>query len=855
MQLAAGTKLGPYEIVAGVGAGGMGEVYRARDTRLGRDVAIKVLPESFTGDADRLRRFEQEARSVAALSHPNVLAVYDVGAQDGQHFLVTELLDGETLRERLAKGALRVRRSTEYALQIAHGLGAAHRKGIIHRDLKPENIFVTSDHRVKILDFGLAKAVAAKAAGVESQALTAAAPTSAGLVMGTVGYMSPEQVRGEPADHCSDIFAFGAVLYEMLTGIRAFKRDSAPETMTAILREEPPEITTLNEKVPPAMERIVRRCLEKAPDQRFQSADDVAFAIEALSAFGSSTATQAVKAGRRRSLGRVLFAAVLLAVTAAGAFVGGLSFSRRPEPRNAQITFRNGYLRNARFTPDGESVVYGAMWDGQPFQLYSGRINSPLAQPLEPRNADLLAVSSTGELAVALERRFYLPWVPLGTLARVPSLGGSAKPILDNVLDADWSPDGTQLAVSRAVGTRFVLEYPIGKVLYQTDGFISHLRVSPKGDQVAFLDHPILGDDMGVVSVVDANGKKRDLTVQFRTEQGLAWSPDGREVWFTGTSTNTDSTLHMVTLDGKLRRREVSFGRVVLQDIARDGTLMFTTERVGGSAIAGSVGGAETPNLSSFQWSAVKGLSGDGKTLLIEEYNAFSEDNSYSIYIRRTDGSAAVRVGQGVGVGISPDGSIVAAAHPDQQGVIELLPTGVGSPRTLPATGLLMQGGLWFPDGRRLLLTGSEAGKPISNYVLDTANPQGVKQVTPQGTVAAAIAPDSSAVLAYATDGSLHIYPLNGGEPKPVPGVTTAAGTAVAWLQDGRVIVVETGLAAQAYALDLSSGRKQPWRKIQPADATGLLGVRTLFVTRDGKHYTYETRRVLSDLHVVFDMK
>src|SRR5580698_9264074 len=309
MPLEAGTKLGPYEIVAQLGAGGMGEVYRARDTRLERIVAIKVLPPSLANDADRLARFEGEARVLSTLSHPNLLAIYDVGAQDGLHYLVSEFLDGETLRDRLASGALGQRKAAEYALQMANGLAAAHEKGIVHRDLKPENIFITPGEHLKILDFGLAKlttpaslpgeTVTMTTAGGPSSGSGGSGQTAPGTVMGTVGSMSPEPVRGQTVDSRSDIFSFGAILYEMVAGRRAFKGDSAVETMNAVLKEEPPDLDPAQLKVSPGMERIIRHCLEKTPANRFQSARDLGFALSALSGSSSdasSTATQAAQA-------------------------------------------------------------------------------------------------------------------------------------------------------------------------------------------------------------------------------------------------------------------------------------------------------------------------------------------------------------------------------------------------------------------------------------------------------------------------------------------------------------------------------------------------------------------------------
>jgi serine/threonine protein kinase len=276
ITLASGTKLGEYEVKSLIGSGGMGEVYRARDSQLGRDVAIKVLPSFLSSDSDRLRRFEQEARAAAALNHPNILAVFQMGKYEGTPYLVSELLEGETLREQIKRGRLSVRKTIEYGSQIARGLAAAHEKGIVHRDLKPENLFVTTDGRLKILDFGLAKLTQPQSSS-ENSALTFTEGTEAGVVMGTVGYMSPEQVRGQATDHRADIFAFGAIVYEMLAGKRAFQKPTSPETMTAILNEDPPGISQVAANISPALQRVVHRCLEKNAEQRFQSASDLAF--------------------------------------------------------------------------------------------------------------------------------------------------------------------------------------------------------------------------------------------------------------------------------------------------------------------------------------------------------------------------------------------------------------------------------------------------------------------------------------------------------------------------------------------------------------------------------------------------
>ena len=376
MALISGSKLGPYEIISPLGAGGMGEVYRARDTRLGRDVAIKVLPEGMAHDADRLRRFEQEARTIAALNHPNILGIHDIGVHDGAPFLVSEFLEGQTLRVKLASGPLPVRRAIEYARGIAEGLAAAHEKGIAHRDLKPENVFVTRDGRIKVLDFGLAKLI--RPEENQETALTLTSPaTLPGMVMGTVGYMSPEQVRGEPIDLRSDIFSFGAVLYEMLTGKRAFKRETSAETMTAILREEPQALSDAGWQGPPELQRILSRCLEKNVGRRFQSASDLVFAIESVSgtSAGTSTVKSVPQAKPRRAWLPWGIAAALLIGTAVREIVRPAAPPPNPLEKAHFTRVTDFESVEAAISPDGRFVAFISDHDG-PFDVWLTQVGS-----------------------------------------------------------------------------------------------------------------------------------------------------------------------------------------------------------------------------------------------------------------------------------------------------------------------------------------------------------------------------------------------------------------------------------------------------------------------------------------------
>src|SRR5689334_12761703 len=474
MTLSAGTKLGPYEILAPIGAGGMGEVYRAKDPRLGREVAIKVLPATFSQDADRLKRFEQEARAAGVLNHPNITAVHDFGTHEGAPYIVTELLEGETLRSRLGPGAISQRKAMDYAIQLAKGLAAAHEKGIVHRDLKPENVFLTKDGRVKILDFGLAKLKSERDDKGQTDLQTVSGGTQPGVVLGTMGYMAPEQVRGKTADRRSDLFSFGTILYEMLSGQRAFRGDTAADTITAILTKDPPDLSQTNREIQPGLDRIVRHCLEKNPEERFESARDVAFDLEALSnlstptgVISASMADAAVSPKRRGwALPAIAAAVVALALGAAAGFRFGKKAGFVPPPSYQQLTFRRGELYASRFAPDGQTVIYAAAWDGKPVEIFATRTDRPESRVFGLAGAEVASISKAGEMLVLLDRHMVEPFIRAGTLAQVSVSGGVApRQISTDVEYADWAPDGTNYALIRDVSAHKQLEYPAGKVI------------------------------------------------------------------------------------------------------------------------------------------------------------------------------------------------------------------------------------------------------------------------------------------------------------------------------------------------------------------------------------------------------
>jgi serine/threonine protein kinase len=551
MHLSPGTRFGPYEVVELVGAGGMGEVYRAKDTRLKRDVAVKILPESFCADQSRLARFELEAQSASALNHPNILTVYDIGTNGQAPYMVAEMLEGESLAARLHNGKLPPTRAIDFARQIASGLAAAHAKGIIHRDIKPDNLFITRDNRIKILDFGLARVTAT---ALVTDGATRTAITEEGTITGTVPYMSPEQVRGTAVDRRSDIFSFGCVFYEMLSGQQPFRRDTPTDTMAAILKDEPSEISTVHGSFPPALERIVQHCLEADPDARFQSAQDVAFALETLSQT-SQPGTQGKAVPERHRQAWLNWLA--LGTLAVGVVVGtliGYRFSKQPEIAFHRLSFRRGRIQDARFTPDGNGVVYSAQWEDEPSELYTARFDSPGSRALGSPGAELLAISQSGELAVkesaaVLSSSFYSP----GILARMPLSGGAARSLANRITFADWSPDGSEMAIVRETDQGEQIEYPVGTVLYRTSGAISAPRISVSGDQIAFIEHTIASDDGGTVGIVDRQGHKKTLTSYYDSTSGLAWSPNRKEIWFTAAKHGARCDLLAITLAGRQR--------------------------------------------------------------------------------------------------------------------------------------------------------------------------------------------------------------------------------------------------------------------------------------------------------------
>ncbi|MGH9676350.1 MAG: protein kinase domain-containing protein, partial [Candidatus Acidiferrum sp.] len=539
---------------------------------------IKVPYMQFERDVVFHNRFEREEAVGKRLSHPKIIRVL-TPQRKSRMYIAMEYVEGVSLRAIMRESPkMAPARALGLAQQLGEALEYMHGQGVIHRDLKPENIFITNEGLVKILDFGLAKLTQPEGAPARSQAMTADAVTDPGTVLGTMGYMSPEQVRGQVADARSDIFSFGAILYEMLSGKRAFHGATAADTLSSILKDDPPELTETNRNISPALERIVRHCLEKNPAQRFHSARDVAFDLESMSGSSSTVAMKATQAAQRRYMRTALLLAGLAAVVAGTFYAGrmmGVKSGHSAPPDIHQLTFRNGTVHSARFAPDGQTAVYSAAWEGKAEEIFTTSAQSPESRSLELRDAELLAISSSGQMALKLQPRGEGNFARPGTLATMPLTGGAPRAVLDNVESADWSPDGSQMAVVQYSGGQFSLQYPVGKVLFQAPLWISHLRVSPSGEQVAFLNHPFGGDE-GSVMVVDKAGKAKELSSGWLTLQGLAWSPDGREIWFTGTRYGANRALYADSLDGKERMVERVPGMLTLQDISPQGQLLMT---------------------------------------------------------------------------------------------------------------------------------------------------------------------------------------------------------------------------------------------------------------------------------------
>jgi Tol biopolymer transport system component len=859
MALSSGTKLGPYEIQSPLGAGGMGEVYRARDTRLGRDVAIKVLPEALANDADRLRRFEQEARTIAALNHPNILGIHDIGAHDGAPFLVSEFLEGQTLRENLESGPLPVRRAIEYALGIAQGLAAAHEKGIVHRDLKPENVIVTRDGRVKVLDFGLAKLVRPEESHKTVVTLTSPA-TLPGMVMGTVGYMSPEQVRGEPTDARADIFSFGAVLYEMLTGRRAFKRETSAETMTAILREEPPELNDTGWQGPLALQRILVRCLEKNVERRFQSASDLAFAIESLS--GSSTAKSVPQPKSRRAWLPWVIAAALLVGAAVWEMVRPAAAPANPLEKAHFTRVTDFESVEAAISPDGRFVAFVSDHDG-PFDVWltqvgTGRMLNLTQGKAGPLPGPLRSVGFSGNGS-----EIWLGGGDVGMRLRLmPLTGGTLRNFLgEEAVNLAWSPDGE-------------------RVVYHTFGNGDPIFVA---DRDGANSRRIFGDQPGVHN-------------HFPT-----WSPDGRWIYFVhGTPATKEMDLWRIDPAGRnperLTQRNIDVayptpvGNRTVFYVARDGDgsgpWLWAFDLKRKDSRRASVG--------LEQYTSVE-ASADGRKLVatisnpvagiwsVPILNRLAEEQDVKPFTVPTvralaprfggaslfylsslgtgDGLWRLRDGQVTEIWKGADGALLETPAVSRDGgrvAIVLRRSGKRQLHVLSADGAELQPiaegidvqgtSCWSPDGKWIVTGGSGA------------DGSGLFKIPLEGGPAVRVVAGPALNPVWSPDGSLIVYagtnvrtfaPLLAVHPDgtsvELPQISVRRlGERVRFLPDGKSLIYMQGLLASQdfWLLDLASMKSRPLTRLQ-----NRATMRTFDITSDGKQIVFD--RLRENSHVV----
>jgi serine/threonine protein kinase/Tol biopolymer transport system component len=875
-----GETIGPYEILSQLGSGAMGVVYLAQDVRLGRKIALKLLPSQFTNDKDRLRRFQQEARAASALNHPNILTVYEVEQRDRLHYIATEFVDGVTLRQHMQARQMSLDEVLAIAVQVASALQAAHAAGIAHRDIKPENIMIRSDGYIKVLDFGLAKLT-------ENELSPASAETNPGVVMGTPRYMSPEQARGLDVDLRTDIFSLGTVIYELVTGKLPFEGETTSDVIAALIKDEPEPMRTTVPDLPVEFEQVVSKALVKDRGLRYQTVGELSSALQGLKdkiklgafvhtnddsldaqTIKTRTATdpQAKQKTERVSLSKGWTLTIALGLIVIVGVVTVLSFRRRSpsvkdspsvkekiEETSSQLSNRDGFISSVRFAPDGKRVIYSAGFDGKPLELFYNNGEAAESRSAGIESASLKSVSRSGKIAVLVN--FELNWSDgyNGTLQILPA--GSVQPevTIEGVDDAAFAPDDTFAILRTGLDGEQRLEYPANTVLYKSPGWMSYPRFSPKGDKIAFFEHPV-GDFSGLIAVFDLASKtKIDISTDWQALKGLAWNPKTDEIWFGGSKESKTVYINKVSLSGQLQKKlyGVSGQNARVEDISDDGRILITqgtnhtTMMMLHNKSPGEV--VHTPGA----WSTSADISPDGKTLLFYQWGYESSDGSdvSGVYLQRLDSSEPVKLGPGKALALSPDGKWALALKPTRpQPQLILLPTSQGQPKPLANPRIKeYYYASFFPDGSQILFTGVEARDQavIRSFVQDVKTGQ-VHPLTEEGTTALRVSPDGKRVITLQPDKTFYIQGLDGGEPHAIPGLERY-DEPIQWSDDGRAVFVKAAgdFVTKIYRVDLATGERREWKDIDPPNKIGNVGLEVnsggILITPDGKVciYTY----------------
>ncbi|MDE3136115.1 MAG: protein kinase [Acidobacteriota bacterium] len=860
MDSLAGQTISHYRVIARLGDREC--VYKAEDALSGRLVQLKLLPKELTADPKASSRFQNTVRTVAAMNHPHIAAIFDLGECEGVAFLVTEFPDGETLAQHIAQKPARFSDVLDLCEQVAEALDAAHSAGVVHGGLHPASILLTRKSEVRVAGFGLATP-----SGVETGDRSTPA---------SVCCQAPEQVRGEEADARTDLFSLGVILYTVATLQAPFSGPDTASVRRAILEQEPPPPSRVNPDLPGRFDEIVAKAIEKDRGLRYQVAAELRTDLRRLRrdwetervAVARAVITEATAAAAskrsatppsgeapgassrsKRSIALTIAAGLFLAGAVGAIATRYLHRSPQPLPMVLHpLTFRRGVVDSARFAPGGQTIFYTAQWDDDPPQVFSVSPGASESVSLGMHDAEVLAVSPSKELAILTGVHVSTSGGVAGNLENVALAGGAAEPLLSNVEAADWSPTGQSIAVVRRVGVMDRLEYPIGKVLAATHGWIGDPRFSPAGDRIAFVEHSELDGDAGSVNVVDLEGKQQRLTENWPNMHGLAWSSNGNEIWFTASRLG-GLQLYAVDLAGKTRQLMATPASLHLEDIAGDGRVLLSRDDIRTEAAEVAQGQKSEKDLSWLNGAELRGISSDGNTFLYEEQEPAANAGN-SIYVRQINAPAGLRIGTGRALALSLDGKQVLAETPGPDSHLVILPVGKGQPVSLPMVDVTHLWAAWLPDGKQFVFLGREQGQGLRLFIEDVAGGP-PRSISPAGVgSSAAVSPDGRQIAVTGPDGKGYLYPTVGGLVPTFRGLTPA-DTIVGWSRySAAVYVAEGSLPASIFRLSLVSGAKTLLWQIAPADTSGVKRLRFISVTPDGHSCFFSFRRTLSQLYL-----